>query len=542
MPKLDIQFLWWIESDVHKTSLGGSCQLYTLTYRNQIAQVLVDIGSFVGMDPKASPNQLEYIDMSKLKAIILTHVHNDHVGKLAEFVKEMRKQDYSIPIYMTSLSQKLLTPIMVDTLKIQRSSLEEVKRFNKRLGTRLQKAHATIHSPKKRNQVTDETLSSYKDLLAKYDINTNADIAKVLKVLPPEPTFSEHDILQTIAQTRTQPYGQPFDLVPGLWDATLHNAGHVEGAAQIVMRINRKPHKPEKYRYTILNTGDLGRLKEPYLLHPPMRPRQKENIDMTIMEWTYGWRMHANRKEDIGKFLHSMQWSQDWFVVPAFSLQRFQQLMHVVWQAKKEKRLKLHKNEKIYCISPLAYEFVKIFVAENPEKYWFLADDMFYRVESKEDQAKLKSQKWRRIVIAWWWMWQWWSSVRYIQYALQNPKWYIRFTWYQAQGTLWKELLDKYQTWQKVKIGEKDFPIRATINQLKSFSSHADESELVDYIDSIDKRAHHHTIITHGWEQRFDLKQALQERIEKGTYTVPELFDTVSIDTVKKKVETNPSS
>jgi metallo-beta-lactamase family protein len=137
-------------------------------------------------------------------------------------------------------------------------------------------------------------------------------------------------------------------------------------------------------------------------------------------------------------------------------------------------------------------------------------------------------------------MWQGWSSVRYIQYALQNAKSHIRFTWYQAQGTLGKELLDKYQTGQKIKDWERELPIRATINQLKSFSSHADESELVDYVDSLAKRSHHHTIITHWWEQRFDLKQALQEKVERGTYTVPELFDTVTIDTVKKKVVYNP--
>jgi glyoxylase-like metal-dependent hydrolase (beta-lactamase superfamily II) len=52
----------------------------------------VDIGSFVGMDPTLAPDQLEHIDMTKLKAIILTHVHNDHVGKLAELVKVMNKQ------------------------------------------------------------------------------------------------------------------------------------------------------------------------------------------------------------------------------------------------------------------------------------------------------------------------------------------------------------------------------------------------------------------------------------------------------------------
>jgi predicted metal-dependent RNase len=61
-------------------------------------------------------------------------------------------------------------------------------------------------------------------------------------------------------------------------------------------------------------------------------------------------------------------------------------------------------------------------------------------------------------------------------------------------------------------LSNKLSPIHATVKQLKSFSSHADESELVNYMAKLDLRSDHKTIITHGGQQRFDLKQAMQAK------------------------------
>ena len=534
MGKLDIKFLWWIESQKHWTSLGWSCQLYTYTVGDKVMQVLLDIGSFVWMPDSLAPNHLDNIDLEKLDAIVLTHVHNDHVWKLAEIVKAW----YRNPIYMTPLSAKFIDPILDDALKIQRSQITAIRDHNKRLWKKLQLAHSSITDDRKKEKLTDRTIKQYQNLLKKYKIEKNSDIKNALLPIPLWTTFDEHDILQTIIQIQPIEYEQEFDFIKGWWSAKFLQAGHVPWAAQVMMDLNWKKYKTEKYRYKLVNTWDLGRFHDNVLLDKPKIPLEK--VDLTIIEWTYGGRNHPSRQNEMDNFIYELKNAQDMFVLPAFSLQRFQEIMLALWSSIESGSLNLKKEEKIFCVSPLAYKFCKILMAQDPVKYWFLAKSLFYWIQTKEDEQVVANIKWRRkIIIAWGGMVQWWSSVKYVQQAMQNPKAHIKLTWYQATGTLGKEILDKYGTNEYVQLSDRLAPIRATVWQLKSFSSHADEKDLVHYASKIDPRASHQLIITHGGEQRFDLKQAMQTENIRTTYIIPDIYDTISIDTVTKKNITN---
>lgn len=309
-------------------------------------------------------------------------------------------------------------------------------------------------------------------------------------------------------------------------------AGHVPGAAQVIMDFNRKSYKTDKYRYKLLNTGDLWRFSDNNLLEKPKIT--SERIDATIIEWTYGGRSHVSRKPEEDDLTDAIKNAQDIFVLPAFSLQRFQEIMYTLHKQIENGSMRLKKGERIYCVSPLAYEFCVILMRNDPIKYSFLSDPVFFWVKSIEDQKALAGIKWvRKIIIAWWGMVQWWSSPKYVQQAIQNPKANVWLTGYQATWTLWKEIVDKSWTQEPIQLSDKLSPIRSTVRQLKSFSSHADENELVEYMAKLEVRSLHKTIITHGWQQRFDLKQAMQTKWLKTTYIVPELYDIISIQTVK---------
>ncbi len=531
MGKLDIKFLGGIESKKHGTSLWWSCQLYTYTVGKEIINVLLDIWWFVWMDPSKAPNQLEHIDLEDLDAVILTHVHNDHTGRLAEIVKA----GYRWPIYMTPMSLSLLYPILNDTLKIQRKNIQTIKELNKKLGTKLQRALADMTTKSKRDSLNEKTIRKYEKLLKAYNVEKNSDIKSVLHDIPTWPDFDEHDILQTIKQVVSVEYGQEFDVgKPGLWSVKFLDAGHVIGSAQVLMDLKWSRRNSHKFPFKLLNTWDLWRFSDNNLLNTPTIT--SERVDATVIEWTYGGRSHAKRQPELDALLQGIKSAKNLFVLPAFSLQRFQEIMFVLWQALQSGELKLKQEERIYCVSPLAYEFALILMRQDPQKYWFLADPIFFRVQSKEDMQHVDSiTKQRKVVIAGWGMWQWWSSVKYIHQAIQNPDAHIWLTGYQATGTLGKEILDKSWTPDGVDIWGKISPVRAHIRQLRSFSSHADEKELVNYMRDLDMRSKHQTIITHGWEQRFDLKAAMQASDIRTTYHIPDLFDTISIETVKDR-------
>jgi Cft2 family RNA processing exonuclease len=67
--------------------------------------------------------------------------------------------------------------------------------------------------------------------------------------------------------------------------------------------------------------------------------------------------------------LDGIKSAKNLFVLPAFSLQRFQEIMFVLRQGLQSGELKLKKGEKMYCVSPLAYEFAMILMGQDPEKY-----------------------------------------------------------------------------------------------------------------------------------------------------------------------------
>jgi|GEM_PF-3048498 len=155
---------------------------------------------------------------------------------------------------MTPLSMNLLVPILNDSLKIQRSQIETIKECNKKLGTRLQQALSQLTTKIKRDKLKGNTIEKYQKFLDMYNVKKNSDIRDALMEVPTQTTFDDHDILQTISQIRSIDYEQEFELSKGLWSAKFLQAGHVPGAAQVLMNFNWKPYKTDKYHYKLLNT------------------------------------------------------------------------------------------------------------------------------------------------------------------------------------------------------------------------------------------------------------------------------------------------
>jgi metallo-beta-lactamase family protein len=91
----------------------GSCHRFMADADNHL---LVDCGLFQGEGEKAdafAQHQIEF-DMSAVKALVVTHVHIDHVGRLPYLLAA----GFTGPIYCSVPSAKLLPLVIEDALKI----------------------------------------------------------------------------------------------------------------------------------------------------------------------------------------------------------------------------------------------------------------------------------------------------------------------------------------------------------------------------------------------------------------------------------------
>src|SRR4030095_212891 len=89
------------------------------------ARILVDCGMFQGgKKQKAKNRSAAKLEGGKLDAVVLTHGHLDHVGRLPI----LTRKGYEGPIFGTQPTFDIATLILKDSLKLQKADL---KRENK---------------------------------------------------------------------------------------------------------------------------------------------------------------------------------------------------------------------------------------------------------------------------------------------------------------------------------------------------------------------------------------------------------------------------
>src|SRR5215204_308981 len=176
------------------------------------ASVLVDCGLFQG---KKAERKLNWrnggLEGGRLDAVVLTHGHLDHVGRLPL----LTRNGYEGPIYSTRATFDLARLILLDALALQQSDIARQNR--------------------KRAQ-TD---------------------------LPPlQPLYEEDDVRTLKPLVREVDYGQIIDIAPSI-SVRFVDAGHVIGSASIEMTVEEGGRKK-----VVVFSGDIGPRGAPLLNDP----------------------------------------------------------------------------------------------------------------------------------------------------------------------------------------------------------------------------------------------------------------------------------
>jgi metallo-beta-lactamase family protein len=442
-------------------------------------RLLVDCGLYQERDLK-SRNWADFpVPADTIDAVLLTHAHLDHCGRLPKLVKE----GFHGTVFATSATAEISNIIMLDSAHIQEEDIKHKMKRHERSGKK---------SP-----------------------------------FPYEPLYTMEDAEKVNTLFNKVKYNTKVPIGEGI-TAEFREAGHVFGSSSIRLEVEQGGETR-----SILFSGDVGRWDLPIMRDP----FQFEHADYVLIESTYGDRVHedvADIPGELERVINETYKAGGNVVIPSFALERTQELLYHLNNLLKEDRI---PHLVAFVDSPMAIKVTEVF-KKHPELF---DEETMAQVRAGDkpcdfpgltmsqtvDQSKsINHIKGTAIIIAGSGMCTGGRVKHHLKNNIDRPESTILFVGYQAVGTLGRIILEKPES---VRIfGEEHF-IKARIERISGFSAHADQNELYKWISSI-KEPPRKVFITHGEESQATAFQKFLTDKTGWTCVVPEYEQEVVLD------------
>ena len=408
-------------------------------------KILIDCGLFQGLKELREKNW-DTLPIN-LQELDIVFLTHAHLDH-SGYLPLLVKNGYKGKIYCTAPTKDLTEIILLDSGKIQE---EDAKRSNKH--------NYTKHQPAK-------------------------------------PLYEIEDAKLAVKQLESFEYNTWHKFNDNIQFKFL-NSGHILGSAFVILKINER---------TIVFSGDIGR-KNPIILN---QFKYIDQADYLVVESTYGNRIH--KKESIeNQLLNCIQKTYakgGILAIPTFSVERAQEIIYLLSVLKQAKKL---PNIPIYLDSPMGVDATKVyFTHKNDHK--LTSEDIKNMLSTVQLISNVGASKAvvqdsePKIILAGSGMITGGRILHYLDKIIVDKKNSILIVGFQAEGTRGRALISGDT---ELKFFGKYYPIKAAIFKINEFSGHADQEELMDWLQHF-KTAPKLTFINHGEPHQ---SQALKTKI-----------------------------
>ena len=438
---------------------------------------LVDCGMEQGKD--IFENQKLPVAAGEIDFVLLTHAHIDHSGNLPLLFKN----GFDGPIYATRETCNLCRIMLRDCAHIQESEAEWRNRKSRRSG-------GPAYEP----------------------VYTLDDAEAAIAHLRP---VSYHELVQV---------GEHFAV-------RFSDVCHLLGSAciEVFMTENGVERK-------MVFSGDIGNLNQPIIRNVP---ETVADADYVMIESTYGDRLHDRHVPPVKLLADYIQRTLDRggnLVIPSFAVGRTQEMLYFIREIKAEHLVHGHGEFPVYVDSPLAVEATNIFRDHQKECYDsdaaallaqginpILFPGLKLSITSDESKA-INFNETPKVIISASGMCDAGRIKHHLKHNVWRPGASIVFVGYQGVGTPGRSLVEGCK---KITLFGEDMEVRAKIYSINSFSAHAGQTQLLDWLSPL-AASKPQVVIVHGEEkaqqilsglikQRFGLETIIPAYLEEMT-------------------------
>lgn len=410
----------------------GSCHMITVGKQ----RLLLDCGLIQGSHKDEDRNRAPFpFDPANIDAVVLSHAHIDHSGRLPLLVK----RGFRGPVFTHRACRDLCGVMLKDAGYLSERDAEWENRKRERKG---------------------------------------------LKHI--EALFTVEDARVSLGHFKGLTYGKKQEILPGV-TLRLSDAGHILGSSIIELWLD----DGDKTRKLVFS-GDLGRFDMPVLEDPAII----RHADRVIMESTYGDRLHRSWEDSIREFhgvLDNATSGKGNILIPAFAVGRTQEILYLMAQNYEAWNL---DRWLIFLDSPMAIEATRVFT-ENTDLFDADATELWRKNNktpllpnlqiSRAPEQSMAINKIRRgaIIIAGSGMCTGGRIRHHLKHNIWRRECQLVITGFQARGTTGRALVDGTRY---IRLWGEEIRVAASVHTIGGLSAHADQKELKSWYANFDDR------------------------------------------------------
>jgi metallo-beta-lactamase family protein len=444
---------------------------------------LLDCGLYQGRRKEARERNANLpFPAGSVSGVLLSHAHIDHSGNLPTLVKA----GFTGPIHATAATTDLCRSMLPDSAHLQEKDAEFL---------------AKRHHRRRALAVEDES-----------------EIV--------EPLYSMADAEHALGQFQEVELRKPVAIGPGI-TAEYFDAGHMLGSAALLLTLDQ-----DGRQVRLAYSGDVGRPNLPIIRDPePLPP-----VDYLIMESTYGNRIHDPLGEVETKLATAINRTcarGGRVIAPAFAVGRTQQLVLMLHELMLRDAIPAIP---IFVDSPLAVnateafrKHTELFDSEttqfkNQHGDPFGFSRLRYIREVAESKA-LNDLHVPYIVISASGMCEAGRILHHLRNNIADPRNTVLVTGFMAENTLGRKIVERQQ---EVTIFGEPIRLRAEVVRLNELSGHADQNELLAWLEPM--RANlRRVFIVHGEPAQQDAFAAILRERHKLDVVVPTRGEVIEL-------------